>query len=102
MEEKLEKDSVEETEEKASGDEREEETSDEIRDNDYANDDEIEMDRGIEKRLEEMSAKLDSIFDSISMFVQNGAVIREDDVEVVDEDFGEEWTPLEDLDFSIK
>ena len=49
-----------------------------------------------------MSAKLDSIFDSISMFVQNGAVIREDDVEVVDEDFGEEWTPLEDLDFSIK
>lgn len=102
MEEELEKDSVEETEEKAGGDEREEETSDEIRDNDYANDDEIEMDRGIEKRLEEMSAKLDSIFDSISMFVQNGAVIREDDVEVVDEDFGEEWTPLEDLDFSIK
>lgn len=102
-EEKMEEreDSVEETE-----DNREEETSDEIRDNDYANDDEIEMDRKIEGRLDAIEAKLGSIFDTVSMFVDSGMVIREanpfDGSEITEgEDFAQDFMNIDDLDFSI-
>ena len=92
----------EETEDN-SEDNREEETSDEIRDEDYVNDDEIEMDRSMEKRLDGIEAKLDSIFDTISMFVDSGAVIRENDPEITagGDDFAEDFMTIDELDFSL-
>lgn len=101
-EEKMEEreDSVEETE-----DNREEETRDEIRDEDYANDDEIEMDRKIEDRLDAIEAKIGSIFDTVSMFVDSGMVIREanpfDSNITEGEDFAQDFMSIDDLDFSI-
>ena len=107
-EEKLEEtrdESVDETE-----DNREEETRDEIRDEDYANDDEIEMDRSIEAKLDDFEGKvmgkLDSIFDTISMFVDSGAVIREANPldnagEITEDDFASDFLSIDDLDFSI-
>lgn len=99
-------DSVEETSTEETEDNREEETSDEIRDNDYVNDDEIEMDRKIEDRLGAIEAKLGSIFDTVSMFVDSGMVIREanpfDDSEITEgEDFAQDFMNIDDLDFSI-
>lgn len=86
-------------------DNREEETVDEIRDEDYANDDEIEMDRSIEDKLDKVMGKLDSIFDTISMFVDSGAVIREanpnDVVTEADDDFAEEFLTIDELDLSL-
>ncbi len=87
-------------------DNREEETSDEIRDNDYVNDDEIEMERAIEDRLDKIEAKLGSIFDTVSMFVDSGMVIREanplDSGEITEgEDFANDFMTIDDLDFSI-
>ncbi len=94
-------DSVDETE-----DNREEETRDEIRDEDYANDDEIEMDRSIEDKLDKVLGKLDSMYDTISMFVDSGMTIREpnplDGGEITEgEDFATEFVGIDDLDFSI-
>ena len=94
-------DSVEET-----VDNREEETSDEIRDEVYVNDDEIEMDRAIEEKLEKIMGKLDSVYDTISMFVDSGMTIREpnplDEGEITEgEDFASEFVGIDDLDFSI-
>ena len=98
-------DSVEETDEQTE-DNREEETSDEIRDEDYVNDDEIEMDRAIEEKLDKIMGKLDSVFDTISMFVDSGMTIREPNPLEIDditegEDFANEFVGTEDLDFSI-
>lgn len=102
-------DNVEETEENSveeSEDNREEETRDEIRDEDYANDDEIEMDRAIEKRLDAIETKLGSIFDTVSMFVDSGMVIREanplDEGDITEgEDFASDYMSIDELDFSI-
>lgn len=106
-EEKVE--NTEEPEEKieeSSEDNREEETRDEIRDEDYANDDEIEMDRAIEDKLDKVLGKLDSMYDTISMFVDSGMVIREaNPLESSDitegEDFASDFMSIDDLDFSI-
>ena len=101
-------DNIEESE-----DNREEETSDEIRDEDYVNDDEIEMDRSIENKLDEIMSKLnehmgklDSISDTISMFVDSGMVIREanplDEGDITEgEDFASDFMSIDELDFSI-
>ena len=98
------KEFTEDSEEKQD-DVREEETSDEIRDEDYANDDEIEMDRDVEKRLEKIEGKLDSMFDTISMFVDSGMVIREayplDSAITEGDDFAQDFMSIDDLDFSI-
>ncbi|MBR3320338.1 MAG: hypothetical protein IKG04_00095 [Exiguobacterium sp.] len=96
----------ENTSEEVSEPEREEETVDEIRDEDYANDDEIEMDRAIEDKLDKVLGKLDSVYDTISMFVDSGMTIREpnplDEGEITDgEDFASEFVGIDDLDFSI-
>ena len=98
-------------------DEREEEThdeirdedyanDDEIRDEDYANDDEIEMNRSIEEKLDKVMGKLDSIYDTISMFVDSGMVIREPnpldgDEDITEDDFASDFMSIDDLDFSI-
>lgn len=92
--------------------EREMETKDEIRDEDYANDDEIEMERSESKEIEdlrktvdEMNGKLNSIFDSISMFVDSGAVIRENDFMneniTKGDDLGVDFQTIEELDWSL-
>lgn len=94
----------------ANDDVREDETVDEIRDNDYVNDDEVEMDRSIEEKLNTLfdkidgfSAKLDSIYDTVSMFVDSGAVIREDanGITETDDDFADEFMTIDELDFSL-
>lgn len=96
---------VEETEE-VSEDNREEETVDEIRDEVYVNDDEIEMLRKIEERLDAFEGKLTSIFDTVSMFVDSGMVIREanpldgDDI-TEGEDFASDYMSIDELDFSL-
>lgn len=93
-------DSIEET-----SDNREEETKDEIRDEDYSNDDEIEMDRALEEKMDKVMGKLDSIYDTISMFVDSGMVIREAnplDSDITEgEDFAQDFKSIDDLDFSI-
>ena len=94
-----------ETEESSEG-EREEETRDEIRDEDYVNDDEIEMDRAIEDKLDKVLGKLDSMYDTISMFVDSGMVIREANPldgagEINEDDFASDFMSIDELDFSI-
>lgn len=105
MDDEIKNDEVEQ-EETPSNDEREEEIKDEIRDEDYANDDEIEMDRSIEKKLDALMGKLDSISDTIAMFVDSGMVIREAnpldvDEDITEEDFAGDFKSIDDLDFSI-
>ena len=104
----MDEEKIENTEEpeESSEDNREEETRDEIRDEDYVNDDEIEMDRSIEKRLDAIEAKLGSIFDTVSMFVDSGMVIREanpfDEGDITEgEDFASDYMSIDELDFSI-
>ena len=100
---------VEETEETSteeSEDNREEETRDEIRDEDYVNDDEVEMDRAIEDKLDKVLGKLDSMYDTISMFVDSGMVIREANPldgagEITEDDFASDFMSIDELDFSI-
>ena len=92
--------------EESSKDEREEETRDEIRDEDYVNDDEIEMDRAIEDKLDKVLGKLDSMYDTISMFVDSGMVIREANPldgagEITEDDFASDFMSIDELDFSI-
>lgn len=103
--EEIKDDVIENENESENEDKREEETVDEIRDEDYVNDDEIEMDRSIEDKLDKVMGKLDSIFDTISMFVDSGAVIREanpnDVVTESDDDFAEEFMTIDELDWSI-
>ena len=85
-------------------DNREEETKDEIRDEDYANDDEIESDRSMEKKLDKIEAMLSTIKDTLSIFVDSGAIIREnvnDETSVTDDDFAEDFVEIEDLDLSL-
>ena len=82
-----------------STDNREEETRDEIRDNDYVNDDEVEMLRTIEERFKGLDVKLDKISDAISLFVQNGATIT--DVSDDEEDYKDDFIGIDDLDLSL-
>ena len=96
----------EEVSEDSSEDSREEETRDEIRDEDYVNDDEVEMDRAIEDKLDKVLGKLDSMYDTISMFVDSGMVIREANPldgagEITEDDFASDFMSIDELDFSI-
>lgn len=100
MDDEVKKDDVANEEE--NDDTREEETVDEIRDEDYANDDEIEMDRSLEDKLDKVLGKLDSLYDTIAMFVDSGAVIREANPnDVTEDDFAEDFVPIDELDFSL-
>ena len=74
MDEERNEEIQEESVEENSEDIREEETSDEIRDEVYVNDDEIEMLRSIEKRLDAFEEKMDNM---ISMYVDSGAIIQD-------------------------
>lgn len=79
---------------------REEETEDEIRDNDYVNNDEIEMLRSIEKRFTTLEEKLDNV---VSMIVDSGATIQDviDEPELDAEDYDEDFINIDDMDLSL-
>lgn len=79
---------------------REEETKDEIRDNDYVNDDEVEILRNIEKRFNEMNEKLDNV---VAMIVDAGAIVQEtNDSDTIDEDeYDKDFINLDELDLSL-
>ena len=80
---------------------REEETTDEIRDNIYVNDDEIEMLKGIETRLNTFEEKLDNI---ISMIVDSGAIIQDsvDDIsEQERQNYRDDFIDIDDLDLAL-
>ena len=93
----------EETEENEteSEDVREEETKDEIRDEDYVNDDEIEMLRSIESRFTALEDKLDNV---LSMMVDSGAIIQ-DSVDTISEeekeDYRDDFINIDDMDLSL-
>lgn len=103
MDEEKNEETREETNEETE-DRREEETSNEIRDEDYVNDDEIEVDRSMEKRLEKIEGMLTSIKDTLTLFVDSGAIIREnvpDEGEITEEDFASDFVDIDELDLSI-
>lgn len=81
-------------------DEREEETKDEIRDNDYVNNDEVEMLRSIEKRFTALEEKLDNV---VSMIVDSGATIQDviDEPELETEDYDEDFINIDDMDLTL-
>lgn len=99
LEEENQEENQEETEE--ASDNREEETSDEIRDEDYREDDMIEMLRSIEDKIGEFTKRFDAIEDTISLFVQSGATIREDFDEETRDDFEEDFVSIDDLDLTL-
>lgn len=106
--EEMQEENQEETQEETSEDNREEETSDEIRDNDYVNDDEIEMLRKIEERLNDFDDKFNAISEKmenvLSMIVDSGAIIQ-DSVEDVSEaerkDYEEDFINIDEMDLSL-
>ena len=66
----------------------------------------VEMDRSIEEKLDKVLGKLDSMYDTIAMFVDSGMVIREanpfDEGEITEgEDFASDFMSIDELDFSI-
>lgn len=83
-------------------DEREEETKDEIRDEDYREDDIIEMLRSMKEEFNTLKTDINSVKQSISAFVDNGAVIREDEDINDTDDFADDFVSIEDLDLSVK
>jgi hypothetical protein len=82
-------------------DEREEETKDEIRDEDYREDDMIEILRGIRDELDNLKAQNAALKESIAAFVDNGAVIRESDDSSDTDDFADDFVQIEDMDLSL-
>ena len=82
-------------------DEREEETSDEIRDEDYRENDMIEMLRNLESKIDSFMMRFDSIEDTLSMFVQSGATIREDFDEETRDEFEDDFVSIDELDLSL-
>lgn len=100
MDEEKNEELSEDTQEESSEDNREEETSDEIRDEDYVNDDEVEMLRSIEKRFGALEDKIDNM---ISMFVDSGATIQDsiDEPEIDEEAYEEDFINIDELDLAL-
>lgn len=81
---------------------REEETENEIRDEDYREDDIIEMLRELKENFISLRNDIDSVKESVSAFVDNGAVIREDEDISDTDDFADDFVEIEDMDLSVK
>lgn len=85
-------------------DEEQEETKEEIEEpmnERYANDDEIEMLRSIEKRFDAIDEKIDNM---ISMFVDSGAIVQEsiDDVsEQERKNYEDDFINIDEMDLSL-
>ena len=82
-------------------DTREEETKDEIRDEDYREDDMLEMMRDFKDELSEIRDALANVKSAISAFVDNGAIIRESDDSNDVDDFADDFVEIEDMDLSL-
>ncbi len=82
-------------------DTREEETKDEIRDEDYCEDDMLEMMRDFKGELSEIRDALANVKSAISAFVDNGAIIRESDDSNDVDDFADDFVEIEDMDLSL-
>ena len=80
---------------------REEETTDEIRDEDYREDDMIEILRGIRNELDNLKVQNVALKESIAAFVDNGAVIHENDDSSDTDDFADDFVQIEDMDLSL-
>lgn len=90
-----------EIKEESSEDNREEETSDEIRDNDYVNDDEIEMLRKLEKQINMLSDKVDSV---LSMQVDSGAIVQDSVDEISESEkagYADDFINIDEMDLSL-
>lgn len=101
MDEEKNEEKQEETVEENSEDNREEETRDEIRDEVYVNNDEVEMLRSIEKRIDAFENKLDNM---ISMFVDSGAIIQDTVDEVSEQErsnYEEDFIDIDEMDLSL-
>ena len=99
--EAIDNEEIEDNREEESEDYREEETKDEIRDETYREDDTIEMLRSLKEEMARFGKRFDTIEDTMSMFVQSGATIREDIAETFEDDYKEDFVEIEDLDLSI-
>ena len=80
---------------------REEETKDEIRDEDYREDDMIEMLRTIRDEIDNLKQQNEVLKESISAFVDNGAVIRESEDSSDTDDFADDFIEIEDMNLSL-
>ena len=101
MDEEKNEEMSEEKVEENSEDNREEETSDEIRDEVYVNDDEVEMLRSLEKRIDAFETKLDNM---ISMFVDSGAIIQDSIDEVSEQErnnYEDDFISIDEMDLSL-
>ena len=101
MAEEKENEVQEENVEETNDDNREEETKDEIRDNDYVNDDEIEMLKSIEERFSSLEEKVDNM---ISMFVDSGVIVQEsvDEISEKDKDnYEDDFINIDEMDLSL-
>lgn len=101
MDEEKNEEMTEEQQEEISEDNREEETRDEIRDNDYVNDDEIEMLRSIEKRFDALDEKINNV---LSMIVDSGAIIQDsvDDIsEAERKGYDEDFINIDEMDLTL-
>lgn len=54
----------------------------------------------INERINQMQSAIDSLIETVSMFIENGAIITEAAPAVV-EDSEPEWLDIEDMDFTI-
>lgn len=79
-----------------------EETKDEIRDEDYRENDILEMLRALKAEFESLRNDINGVKQGISEFVDNGAVIREDEDISDTDDFADDFVEIEDMDLSVK
>lgn len=92
-----EEDKIEETEQ----DEDTVETEEDKRIN-YAHDDIIEMLRKIEEKVSRFDTRFDKVEDSIAMFVENGAIIREsDETNIPDNSDFSDFVDIDNLDLTL-
>lgn len=77
-------------------------TTEEDKRNDYAHDDIIEMLRKIEDMVSSFDARFDKVEDALSMFVENGAIIREsDEANIPDNSDFSDFVDIDNLDLTL-
>lgn len=100
MDDEITKDVADETIDEEQEETKEEEIEEPMNER-YANDDEIEMLRSIEKRFDAIDEKIDNM---ISMFVDSGAIVQEsiDDVsEQERKNYEDDFINIDEMDLSL-
>ena len=68
----------------------------------YAHDDIIEMLRKVEETVSRFDARFDKVEDSLAMFVENGAIIREaDETNIPDNSDFSDFVDIDNLDLTL-